>query len=738
MNEVVTICTKSGAGLETSPAPLAVVEALGDILSEGVDVHRCLAAKALGRIRAGQAAGPLIKALLDEDEDVRTDAAEALAKIGDPAASDQLYENLIGDPCTEVKLFAIAALVKTGDSRIAPWLVRMVKGRDEEITWDEQEFYSSGWDDWVDIQAGAIAGLADLRIDSAVPDIVAALKDEEAQDIAETVFKALTRIGPAGIDALGEYLKDPQSRTRRRAATAVAGACSQEARDLYPYAFSDPSPDVRLAALRARAAVDPQDVWLAVMLEDNDEDVRAETVKLLGRLYPVELVPLLDDPSPKVVALAMTALGEAEGGGDIAPKVTELTGSAVTEVAAAACAALGKIVPDSAADMLEKALTDRDLDCAVRLGALKGLCSAAGNRTTATLISVIDDPERQVRLENMVALAGIARREPEWPNAAADALLLAMQGAYAPEPEEPAEVAEPAQPETDADAAECEEEPAETPKDDAAQVTSTLDSILQDGPAIKPFVGLPEQGIDLSAEDMERLAIARRVVGKRKMPKTPDIVLHEDVQRFAARVLSELDHPDATRALAAALETDDAETVATAADSLARIADRLGQIPGDVETAIIAALAQVPIPGKLPLIRTLGTSGGDDAKDLLLCLTADEDGFVRNEAIRALSAAEPGSARFAELLGDSDPSARLSAAEAVARSGSAQSLQLLADMAFSYEGYHGRQIARLLRDLDRDGANDEFLRVLADPERRRYWSVAIEALEVLNQQDEAA
>jgi HEAT repeat protein len=48
---------------------------LSEILLEGVDVHRCAAARALGQIADPQSAGALEKALLDEDPDVRSDSA---------------------------------------------------------------------------------------------------------------------------------------------------------------------------------------------------------------------------------------------------------------------------------------------------------------------------------------------------------------------------------------------------------------------------------------------------------------------------------------------------------------------------------------------------------------------------------------------------------------------------------------------------------------------------------------
>ena len=44
---------------------------LSELLSDGADVHRCAAARALGKIGHPAAVDPLLNALLDEDPDVR-------------------------------------------------------------------------------------------------------------------------------------------------------------------------------------------------------------------------------------------------------------------------------------------------------------------------------------------------------------------------------------------------------------------------------------------------------------------------------------------------------------------------------------------------------------------------------------------------------------------------------------------------------------------------------------------
>ena len=199
-----------------------VSDTLCDILLSGIDIHRVLAAQALGHIGGEDAIDALIKALLDEDEDVRTDAATALVRLKDPRSNIQLLENLIGDPCPEVKLAAMTALAASGNEEVKPWLLRIFAGRDEEIYWDEDEFFATGWDDWADMQLNAMNALADLGVEEAVPVIVSTINDNEAQDISDTAMKALSRIGSTGLKALASYCDNKDERLRRLAASVYS------------------------------------------------------------------------------------------------------------------------------------------------------------------------------------------------------------------------------------------------------------------------------------------------------------------------------------------------------------------------------------------------------------------------------------------------------------------------------------------------------------------------------------
>jgi hypothetical protein len=268
--------------------------------------------------------------------------------------------------------------------------------------------------------------------------------------------------------------------------------------------------------------------------------------------------------------------------------------------------------------------------------------------------------------------------------------------------------------------------------DNGAFPTSTLSAILYDAPEIGEAMGLPGEGVELTPADMERLAMAKRIRGKKRMPLEPKVVVHEDICRFAVRVLGDLNHGDVAGELAVAVNSADAEVCLAAADSLARIGAHLSPFPAAVTEALMAAMATADRDLKLLLIRALAASDSKAVTTLLAEHIRDEDSFVRAEAVRALSKLGQVGSRVEALLGDPDPSVRLCAAEAVAGAGGVGAVEMLVDFALSFEGYHGRQSARLLRGLDATRASARFIDVLRDPQHKRTWSVAIEALEVLN------
>jgi HEAT repeat protein len=706
-----------------------------------MDIHRCQAAQALGRIGDSAAVEPLIAALLDEDEDVRVDAAVALGQIADSRAVGPLLENLAGDPCGEVKLAVVQGLARLRASEAVPWLRRLAVARDESIAWDDSAYYADGWDDWVDIQVAAVNALGDMAVGEAVPDIVAAIDDEDGQDLSETGFNALSRMGPSGINALTGYLDSGDERRRRRAAVALAAVDEPAAQAIVAGLLRDPSQEVRLAVARALAGHAPGDERLAILFADADADLRAEAVRLCGSHHPDRLIERLDDGSETVQCAVLDVLPDAYAsiGNDALPEMLQAKISeSPPMVAAAAVRALVEIAPERARGLLAARLADTATAPDVRLAAVRGLTVTGGDAATPAFIGVLGDDERQIRLEAMAGLLEIAKAAEEWPNAAGDALLAALRGELLPEPDEAALDTDPeeaaAGPDDTVPAAEV---PDET-EDDAAEAAfpvSTLESILGDNDASAASLPGPDETVELTNEDMERLALTVRYPTKKVVPVTPQVAPYQDVRRFGARLLGDLARPDVADALAAVMDEDDRDLRLAAADSLARIGDGLGGLSSETVAALSAAFANTDRDLRLAIIRALGRSDDGGVAGMLIRCLKDEDSFIRLEAVGALATLGGADSDIQPLLQDADPSVRSAAALAIADTGDADAADRLIAFAFEFGGYHRREAARLLRRADAEAANRRFVAVLDDPEQQPVWQIAIEALEELNRVD---
>ena len=714
--------------------------ALGGVLREGIDIHRCEAAQALGRIDRPAAVRALVDALLDEDEDVRTDAAGALARLAPIEAGRQLLENLLGDPCAGVKLAAIEALTRLRHPELAPWLRRLVAGRDPEIAWDEAEFYEGGWDDWVDIQFKAIQSLAELGIEDAVPEIVTAIDDELGQDLTEVGFKALGDLGDSGVAALVRYLAEGDGQQRRRVAAVLASCPGEAARNAVTQALGDRAKEVRRAAALALATRDPGDPRLAALFSDPEPEIRAEALRLCGRGHPDRLAELLDDGS----ALVRGALfGLLAAHPELLPQaaVRSFVRAALADpdadLAASAAVALAVLSPEDAAEDLIAQLDDPARPLAVRLGAIRALIRLGGVGAADALAGILIDDERELRLKAIAGLATLAAAEPAWPNRAGEILLAALSGDLVPEPEPEPEI-------------ELEPEPeAIEPADGEAELepsfpASTLEAMLGDRAPPMAEPGRDGPPVELTQEDLDHLALAARKTGKKVVPVLPPVAPHQDVRRFAARVLGDLARNEVALELASVLGQaqgqaqggGDLELRRAAIDSLARIGKRVETFPDPVIDALLQGLIDADRDIRLYAIRALGGAGGPGAARTVEAQLKDPDSFIRTEAVRALDLLDAAGPSVAALLEDPDPSVRLAGAQAVAHGGGATAVELLGDFAFGFEGYHRRQAGRLLRRLNPTTANDRFLKVLTNHDSLRLRPVAIAVLEELNRTNE--
>lgn len=734
------IHAKAGAG-EPAPDPsddpdrsdgVNIVGAVGEVLCSGVDIHRCAAARALGVIKDAGAVGPLIDALLDEDPDVRTDAADALASIGDQRAADQLLENLIGDPCSDVKLAAIHALAAMGYQDAVPWLEKFLPWHHGEIAWDEEEYYEGGWDSWVDLQIAAIKGLGQMGAAGAVPAIVEAIEDSDGQDLTETAFPVLARMGDAGIGALVRFLEGGDVRRRRRAVVALAGLDNAEARSAVLEALADPSNEVRLAAARALVDRNPNDALPVSLLGDPDPDLRALAARHCGRLSSETIRSLMDDPAEAVQAAAMAGIVD-QPNDEITAEFTawieaRLQGGG-EEAACAAAAALTAIEGDGAADKLTKVLNDGARPLAVRLAALKELGDIAGSQAIIALAATLTDDERQIRMAALAALGHIAAGT-DWPSAAGETLLAALVGelAPAPPPIEPAGAITPGIKEDGSATGETE--------DAEAYPTSSWKAIMGAGDARAELGDTRKNRVRLTQADMEYLALSKQTPrkGRAKLSEAPPA--HLDLPRAAARVLGDVAEPEVVRelasALAAALSSGDEPLRQAAADSLAHIGEKLGGLPAEAFAELTRAVTDGDRACRHLAVRALGFTTDDETPKFLTGLLRDKDSFVRAEAINALARLGGGGVAFEDFLGDPERAVRLAAAGALAQCLGAAALDNLIEFTFAGNGHDRRDAARLLRGVDIPAANARFVAVLRDQDRVHERVIVLEAIAEIN------
>ena len=730
-----------------------VNQALSTILRDGVDIHRCAAAQAMGAIGNVESVDILIEALLDEDEDVRTDAAEALSLINDAKAAPKLLENLVGDPCFEVKMAGLQALTKMKSQEAILWFKRLLVRHHEEINWDEEEFYQNGWDSWVDMQVEAIKSLTALGVEDAVPDIMVAIDDEEGQDLTEMAFDCLGQLGNPGVKALIHYLNDPESRRRRRAVFVLAGLPDEEAQKAVQAAVKDTAKDVRISVIQALAKNKSGDETLAIFLSDPDVEVRALAAATVGVKGAEKLIDLIDDPAPEVQAAAIKRLREfsdiMERDG-VAQSLSEKLQNGEPAVAAQAAETLAVGFGDKVKEILIIVLQNQDLAEDIRLGALRGLCLFADSEVLEAVVTILGDDKRQLRLEALSQMATIASSDMASATEAEEILIAALNGELVavpeggPQEEQPevihdtAELEEPVQADEETPELEAGENSLEALETESEEdyPTSTWAAIMGDqGPKdgrVAELGNTKENRVRLTQSDMELLALSARTPKKGRVNLSREIPAYSDVPQFAARVMGDVITEKTASALAMLIESNNAQLSSAALDSLARIGESMGSLPKDAVQGLMRVVANAERDNRLLAVRALGNSGAKECAGFLQHRLVDGDSFVKTEAIQALSRLGAEIDSLDELIESQERSVRLAAAEAHVNVNKSDTLDRLLNFAFANEGYHRRDAGRFLRKVNVEAANDRLVAVLQDQGRKREWPVAIEALAEIN------
>lgn len=245
------------------------------------DVHRSAARSALRKINDPGAVEPLIKALKDENRDIREFSAEALGNIKDPRAVEPLI-NAIKDNDVNVKLTSKEALLKIIDIKAVEPLINALKDKNYDIRWSSAE---------------ALGNIKDPR---AVGPLINALTDNDETVRWASVGALGTIRDPRAVEPLINALKDNHESLRVCSAFALGNIKDPRAIEPLAMALKDPSKNVQSAAAFALSEFkDPRAVEpLIDVLSDKSkkEYERKHSAQELGKIKdPRAVKPLINE-----------------------------------------------------------------------------------------------------------------------------------------------------------------------------------------------------------------------------------------------------------------------------------------------------------------------------------------------------------------------------------------------------------------------------------------------------------
>jgi HEAT repeat protein len=284
---------------------------------------RAWAANVLGELRTQRAFPALVRALNDQDDEVRGKAATALGRLGDRRAVHHLLEHLLTDSAPFVRVRIASTLGQFSGPEVIDrlvhalrdpaWWVRMrsVEALEQIGPSAEGPLLVALDDPDATIRSRAAAALERLGVpDSLVRMIETGENSAEASDM-------LVRLSAGGArELLVELMRHSSPIVREVVVTAVRrGRRGDLTSELMNAAAHDPEPSLRtlaLDALRSIRAEPAVPVALAALC-DPDHQVRTAAIHLIGELGGGETVELLrqrtSDPEPPVRAAAARALG---------------------------------------------------------------------------------------------------------------------------------------------------------------------------------------------------------------------------------------------------------------------------------------------------------------------------------------------------------------------------------------------------------------------------------------------
>ena len=415
--------------------------ALQPLLSDADPEVRQMAAFALGLLADKSSVAMLTTALQDADARVRGRAAEALGLIGDTESAAAVAQMVSG----YVKAGAIAPLAPDDEQwgkspeadavRLGVFALVRQKGYDalaSAIT-DASGNVSGWWPIAFALQrindpravpalrqlaqtpgrytrSFAARGLGGYKDAASIP-LLRTMLEQARGDLFVTVsvVRALAQIGaPEGVEPVLALLTaekvDPNIRLE-----ALAALGAMRSREALPYAqelMTDEWPTMRVAAMKAAAAIDPE--GFPLMLSGLEPDphwiVRGALADVLGSMPPeiaiARLRPMLDDEDKRVVPAVIGSLARLKAPGLEELLLAQLKAQDVG-VRSAAARAIGELRPPAGAAALREMYRQLEGDTAMqdaREAALTALARYGPQEAMETVKAAMQDHDWAMRL----------------------------------------------------------------------------------------------------------------------------------------------------------------------------------------------------------------------------------------------------------------------------------------------------------------------------------------------------
>lgn len=608
------------------------VSAILPFCSHDNDVLRCAAIRALAAQDA-QGTGireALLKAILDEDPDVRSDAMEALAAHALPGDAPDLRASLEGDPVREVKLAAIHTLANLKDDTSARLLRDLMQSRCEgRVHWEDQ---LGDWEDWLDIQTACIQALGKMGATEAIDDMFAAMADEFGQNLDTQVFAALADMGSDGVPWLLAQIEVGDALSRKRAAQALVRVAPDAILEYADVIVSSADTQIRLLGM---SVLPDTDTRLSALFQDTDPAIRSAALMRLAGDHPSLVHQALADNSPQVQATALACLDLPVPANLHAPLVDNALAwlqSANTDLAGAAAALLPMLAPDRCETPLIELAANPHRPLDLRVAAVRALAHRHVPNRLTHLTALLSSAAQQVRV---AALHGLRSMADDGDGEAIGILAQAIAGSVLPPrdrlqkrpPEEAADLTAPRDEEdraranrvritADGDIVPDTAEAADT----ASSTVASIQSELSADPPVSPAQ-------DKAAPDGQ--SGKKR---KRRAVEGPETVA-DDLSRVAMTIAADLPDARLETAILSRLDDTDNGLRTTAWEQLARLAED-GRAGPQARTAALSALEETDPVIRFAAFRILCAHGA--TADIQARALVDEDALIRAAAVAML------------------------------------------------------------------------------------------------------